>query len=76
MLNFAIPLELIAQDGVSEGANAGKGVRGDGVFGRKSTGGVSTRTLVGEYPEVEFREEAGEVVEGFLSLGEGLHPEV
>lgn len=43
---------------------------------RKGTGHVGAGALVGKDPEVQLREEAGEVGEGLSRLREGLDPEV
>lgn len=37
---------------------------------RIGAGEVCTRTLVGDYPEVELGEESGKVLEGLLGFGE------
>lgn len=54
LLNLGVPLKLIVNDCVSEGKEARKGVRGDGIFRRKRAGGMSTRPLISEDPEVKF----------------------
>ena len=49
----------------------------DGVAGRERAGHMGAAALVGEEPEVEFGEEAGEVGEGGGGWGgEGFDPEV
>lgn len=57
-------------DGIAEGDEAGERVGGNRVFGRVGAGCVSAGALIGEDPEVEFCEEAGEVLEGLSRLGE------
>lgn len=67
---------MAADDGVSEGEQVGEDVEVNGVAGRERAGHVGAAALVGEDPEVELGEEAGEVGEGGVGWGrEGLDPE-
>lgn len=62
-------------DGVAEGQEVVEDLRVDGVAGRERAGHVGTGALVGQDPEVEFGEEAGEVGEGGCGRRrEGFHP--
>lgn len=64
LLGLLVPSIVPANDGVSEGEEVVEDVGVDGVAGRERAGHVSAAALVGEDPEVEFGEEAGEVGEG------------
>lgn len=69
LLDLLIPEELAANNGVSEGVEVGEDMGVDGVAGRERAGHLSAGALVGEDPEVELGEEAGEVGEGYVAWG-------
>lgn len=74
-LGWGVPLEAAFDDGVLEGEKGEEGVGGEGGFGREGGGEVGGGALVGEDPEVEVGEEAGEVGEGFGGVGLAFDPE-
>lgn len=76
LLGLLVPVEIPANDGISEGEEVMEDVGVDGVAGRERAGHVSTGALIGQDPEVEFGEEAGEVGEREGGWGrEGLDPQ-
>lgn len=68
-MGLVVPFETASNDGVSEGEEVVEVVGVDGVAGREGAGGVGAGALVGEDPQVEFGEEAGEVGEGVVVWG-------
>lgn len=75
LLGLLVPSIVPAKDGVSEREEVVEDVGVDGVAGRERAGHVGAAALVGEDPEVEFGEEAGEVGEGGGWRGrEGFDP--
>ena len=71
-----VPFETASNDGVSEGEEVVEVVGVDGIAGREGASGVGAGALVGEDPEIELGEEAGEVGEGVVGGGgEGFDPE-
>lgn len=77
-LSLGVPEEAAANYGVSQGEEVVEDFRLQGGAGRERAGHVGARALVGQHPEVELGEEAGEVGErsAGLTVGEGSDPEV
>ncbi|KAL6134560.1 hypothetical protein ACLB2K_066791 [Fragaria x ananassa] len=76
LVGLVVPGVGSFNDGVSEGEEVVEDVGVDGVAGRERAGDLGAAALVGEDPEVEFGEEAGEVWEGCGGWGgEGFDPE-
>lgn len=75
LVGLVVPLEFAASNRIPEGQERKESAEMNGIARRERAGRVSAGSLVGEDPEVKFRQEAREVREHDVGRRrEGFHP--